>query len=183
MPILTKCRKLVGTFKHSTTLSEQLANTIGRLNTASAMARPLYDVEDEGVELDLEDLGTPCRSSNRTKLVQDMVTRWNSTLAMLRSISESHSAIRMVITSDADRRKKYQSELLEDYELGVVEDLILLLDPFLEMTKLVSGSLYVTASITLPGVTRILECLQLYQPAEGSFNFIKLSLNSYRSYS
>ncbi len=172
LPLLVKCRKLVGTFKHSTTLSEQLANTIGRLNTTAA--RPLYDDEDEGVDLEfgLEELGTPCRSSNRTKLVQDMVTRWNSTLAMLRSICESHTAIRRVITSDPDRKKKYLHELLDDHELGVIDDLILLLDPFLEMTKLVSGSLYVTVSITLPGVTRLLECLQLYEPANGNSIFI-----------
>ncbi len=50
LPLLVKCRKLVGTFKHSTTLSEKLANTIGRLNTTAA--RPLYDDEDEGVDLE-----------------------------------------------------------------------------------------------------------------------------------
>ena len=36
------------------------------------------------------------------------ITRWNSTLAMLISVFESHSAIRMVITSDNETKKKYQ---------------------------------------------------------------------------
>ncbi len=81
-------------------------------------------------------------------------------------------AIRSVITSDPDRKKKYLHELLDDHELGVIDDLILLLDPFLEMTKLVSGSLYVAVSITLPGVTRLLECLLFYEPANGNSIFI-----------
>jgi hypothetical protein len=76
----------------------------------------------------------------------------------------------MVITSDSETRAKYQHELLTDEELGIVEDLILLLDPFLEMTKLISGSKYVTSSIVLPATTRLLECLGLYEPKNGKFN-------------
>ena len=120
MPIITECRKLVGTFKHSTTLSEQLTNTIRSIHSS---AKPLYVNEDADVELDLglEELesliGGDSGSSSmglRTKLVQNLVTRWNSTLAMLISVSESHSAIRMVITSDPERKKKFQHELLTD---------------------------------------------------------------------
>lgn len=161
MPLLAKCRKLVGTFKHSTCLSEQLTNTIRTLHT-----RPLYQEDDDEVdlEIELEELVTISSSSIRTKLVQDLVTRWNSTLAMLSSVLESHSAIRLVITSSSDNKKKYLVELLSDSELSIIEDLILLLDPFLEMTKLVSGSKYVTSSIVLPAITRLLECLGIYQP-------------------
>ena len=38
-----------------------------------------------------------------------------------------------------------------------------LLHPFLQITKLSSGSKYVTSSIILPAVTRILEILQVYE--------------------
>ena len=164
-PLLAKCRKLVGTFKHSTSLSEQLSNTI-RSN-----ARPLYIEEDDEVDLEIgiEELVNISSCNLRTKLVQDLVTRWNSTLAMLSSIFESHSAIRMVITSDSESKKKYQHSLLTDNELGIVEDLILLLDPFLEMTKMVSGSKYVTSSIVLPSITRLLECLKLYSSNNGNY--------------
>jgi len=165
-PLLEKCRKLVGTFKHSTSLSEQLANTIRNLNSR---ARSLHADDDDELDPEVDVQEPVCTGSLRTKLVQDLVTRWNSTLAMLSSISESHAAIRMVITSDQDWRKKYQHELLTDNELGVVEDLILLLDSFLEMTKLVSGQKYVTISIVLPAVTRLLECLHLYEPSSGNF--------------
>lgn len=167
MPLLAKCRKLVGTFKHSTSLSEQLTNTI---KTLKLNAKALFEEEDDGVDLDfgLEELINISSSGLKTKLVQDLVTRWNSTLAMLSSVFESHAAIRMVITSDPDIKKKYGHELLSDAELGIVEDLILLLDPFLEMTKLVSGSHYVTSSIVLPAITRLLECLKLYAPCNGN---------------
>lgn len=173
MPLITKCRKLVGTFKHSTTLSEQLTNTI---RTLHSKAKPLYVDEDQEVGLDLETLeeletlidSDKSGKSLRTKLVQDLVTRWNSTLAMLISISESHSAIRLVITSDPERRAKYQHELLTDLELVIIEDLIVLLDPFLEMTKLVSGSKYVTISVVLPAITTLLECLALFEPTKGN---------------
>ncbi len=90
MPLLAKCRKLVGTFKHSTTLSEQLTNTV-KSNRLSP--KPLYNEDDDEVDLEigLEELVGISESSLRTKLVQDLVTRWNSTLAMLSSVFESHS--------------------------------------------------------------------------------------------
>ena len=163
----------MGTFKHSTSLSEQLTQTIRSLRSN---AKPLHICDDEEADLELgleelEDLisGDSSSSSNglRTKLVQDLVTRWNSTLAMLISVVESHSAIRVVLTSDQETKKKFQHELLTDNELFIVEDLIVLLDPFLEMTKLVSGSKYVTVSVVLPAITRLLECLILYEPAKG----------------
>jgi len=173
MPVIMKCRKLVGTFKHSTSLSEQLSNTILTLKMNS---KPLYLEDDDQVNIEagLEEISNMNKDGLRTKLVQDLVTRWNSTLAMLTSVFESHSSIRMVLTSNPETKKKYIHELLTDKELGIVEDLILLLDPFLEMTKLVSGSKYVTSSIVLPAITRLSECLKLYEPNNGNFKRINL---------
>ncbi len=78
---------------------------------------------DVDLQIGLEELETLINADSgttnkglRTKLVQDLVTRWNSTLAMLISVSESHSAIRMVITTDHVTKKKFQSELLNDNE-------------------------------------------------------------------
>jgi hypothetical protein len=88
MPLITKCRKLVGTFKHSTSLSEQLTNTIRNLRST---AKPLYEclVEDDDLELGMEELETlmsadaeASKLGLRTKLIQDLVTRWNSTLCL-----------------------------------------------------------------------------------------------------
>lgn len=43
----------------------------------------------------------------------------------------------MVITREENIKKKFSHELLSEQELKVVEDLILLLTPFQEMTVLV----------------------------------------------
>ena len=172
IPILTKSRKLVGTFKHSTVLSEQLSNV---LKTLEIEALPLFVDQMNDVDFEIlthrdeqESVNENENKNVRTKLVQDMATRWNSTLAMFTSVYQSHSAIRHVILRDIDLRKKYSNELLTDYELGVLEDMINLLKPFLEITKLSSGSRYVTSSIILPAITRLKECLMLFESKNGN---------------
>ena len=110
--------------------------------------------------------------SLRTKLVQDMVVRWNSTLMMLTSIFEAHGSIRIVICNDSITKSNYQHELLSENELNIVEDLIFLLQPFLEITKLLSASEYVTSSIIIPAVTRLTKCLQNFKSIHGN-NFIE----------
>ena len=79
-PILTKCRKLVGSFKHSSSMSEKLSDIIKNLHKETNSNQDLY--MDEQLEI------IERRDENRcqTKLVQDLSTRWNSTLAMLKSI-------------------------------------------------------------------------------------------------
>ena len=74
MPLITKCRKLVGTFKHSTNLSEKLTKMIRSLHSN---AKPLYVDEDEDVDLELglQELETLIRSdagvSNKGLLDQE----------------------------------------------------------------------------------------------------------------
>jgi len=92
-PILAKCRKLVGTFKHSTSLSEKLSEVLRKC------ANLYLDEEIDQQEIDeivdmIEKSDEPHKKQLKLKLVQDMATRWNSTLAMLISIFDSHSAIR-----------------------------------------------------------------------------------------
>jgi len=93
-PILARCRHLVGTFKHSTSLSEKLSDAIKKA------AKLFYDEEISQAQIDVnyESMNNetdPIRKKQlRLKLVQDMATRWNSTLAMLDSVFNSHAAIR-----------------------------------------------------------------------------------------
>ena len=47
-------------------------------------------------------------------------------------------------------------------EIEVIEDLIELIHPFFQLTEIMSGTKYVTISSVLPGVTRLLEILQIY---------------------
>ena len=81
----------------------------------------------------------------------------------------------MVINKKPDTKRKYQHELLSSVDLGVIEDMIVLLEPFYEVFKLLSASTYVTSSINLPAVTRLLGCLQIYESKNGN-SFIQFYL-------
>ena len=92
-PILAKCRQLVGTFKHSTSLSEKLSEALRQTSPLYLDEEIDQRVIDETLSL-IETAEPPQITQLRLKLVQDMATRWNSTLAMLISVFDSHSAIR-----------------------------------------------------------------------------------------
>ena len=113
-PLLSKCRTLVGTFKHSTTMSAKLTEVI---KAGNIIENPIVsDVEPEILFLDeeneqavsqqshefelLDEAAVVVRKNNlKTKLVQDMVTRWNSTLAMLTRLVEFSPFIRYVFSN------------------------------------------------------------------------------------
>ena len=65
-------------------------------------------------------------------------------------------------------KKKYNHELLSHADLDIIGDLIKLLKPFQELTALISASKYVTSSIVLPAVTRLIEVLMLYESSNGT---------------
>ena len=52
--------------------------------------------------------------------------------------------------------------------MDIISDLIKLLKPFQELTLLISASEYVTSSIVLPAVTRLMEVLMLYEASNGT---------------
>ena len=79
------------------------------------------------------------------KLVQDVCTRWNSTLAMIERIVEQRAALNAIFSDEF----KYDL-ILNDDEFGILNDVVAILTPFLVATELLSGSKYVTASISLP---------------------------------
>ena len=53
--------------------------------------------------------------------------------------------------------------LLSGTDIEVLEDLVHLLLPFFQFTELMSGSMYVTIFVVIPGVTRLLENLQIFE--------------------
>jgi len=67
-------------------LGENFAN-----NTLNTTAKTLCLDKEDIDELNIHE--TYFNQSRRTKLVQELVTRWNSTLAMLTSINESRVLI------------------------------------------------------------------------------------------
>lgn len=75
---------------------------------------------------------------------------------------------RAVISKDVEIKKKYSHELLSYEDLEIIGDLIQLLKPFQELTVFISASQYVTSSIVLPAVTRLMEVLILYESNNGT---------------
>ena len=75
MPVLVKCRKLIGTFNHSTQLTETL-------------------IEDQMKTNDQE----PDKSKwTKLRLIQDVVTRWNSLYLMLSRLVKLKDAVKRVL--------------------------------------------------------------------------------------
>jgi len=88
----------VGTFKHSTYLSEKLSDTLRKSHALYLDEEIDQRLIQETLEL-IETSEAPQKKTLKLKLVQDMATRWNSTLAMLISIFDSLSAIRYTALS------------------------------------------------------------------------------------
>ena len=143
LDLVKKCRNFVCTFKHSTYLSDQLKKVLNR-NVAKESGN------DEAKH--------PLKT-----LKQDVPTRWNSTYIMLKSVLDAHDCVKSVINSTAELRKKYVQILLNNVDIEILEDLVHLLLPFFQFTKIMSGSQYVTISVVIPGITRLLEILQIYE--------------------
>ena len=115
-----KCKSIVSHFHRSTKSSEKLRTV-------------------------QEQLGMP-----QLKLIQDVVTRWNSTYLMFERIASQHEAI----TTTLCLLDKAQMCLSTD-EKEFILKAIALLRPFLQATEQISGEKYVSISMIIP-LTRLL---------------------------
>ena len=113
--LLKKCRSIVGHFNHSDLKQSALL--------------------EKQIELNI----------NQHKLIQDVSTRWNSSLAMIERIIEQRTALNAVF-SDCH---KYDF-IINENENKLLLEIVYVLTPFKAATDLLSGSKYVTASLSLP---------------------------------
>lgn len=79
----------------------------------------------------------------KTKLVQDYVTRWNSTHDMMVSISKNRDAINNCLRSN----RKTEEWYITVSQNEIIADLINILEPFKSATEILGGDKYVTLSI------------------------------------
>jgi hypothetical protein len=116
--LVKKCRNLVGTFKHSNFLTDQLNKAMQQRRSAAER------LENNNKEL-----------PRVTTLKQDVPTRWNSTFIMLESILNSMDCIKMVINNNSEMKKKYSNILLNGNYIEILEDLLHLLKLFFNLQK------------------------------------------------
>nr|XP_022911349.1 zinc finger BED domain-containing protein 4-like [Onthophagus taurus] len=83
-------------------------------------------------------------NKNPRKLIQDVVTRWNSTFYMLERFCELEEAIRTTISLI----KKELSVITSD-EWDIIKELVTILKPLENVTNIICGEKYVTASLAV----------------------------------
>ena len=114
--LVGKCRKLVSVFKQSYLKTMSLHN-----------AQAVLEIK-------------------QLQVLQDVETRWNSALIMIRRILQIYPAIYATLYTD----KKHQHLLPSDSELHALDDLKQLLTPIEDATKRISSEKKPTASYILP---------------------------------
>nr|XP_033473582.1 zinc finger BED domain-containing protein 1-like [Epinephelus lanceolatus] len=124
--VLAKCRKVVGHFKHS------LANS-DELNAQQAS------------------LG-----QDQEPLVQDVPTRWNSTLEMIKRVRRNRDPLHSMLT-----QQKHNLTLPTNSEYEKLEKLEKLLEPCRYITELLGGEKYVSCSVVLPALCHLQQVVKI----------------------
>ncbi|XP_055065255.2 E3 SUMO-protein ligase ZBED1-like [Misgurnus anguillicaudatus] len=124
--VLAKCRKVVRLFKHSP------ANT-DELNVQQAS---LGQVQEP--------------------LVQDVPTRWNSTLEMIKRLRRNRDALHTTLS-----QQKHNLTLPTDAEYEKLAKLEKLLEPCRYITELLGGDKYVSCSVVLPALCHLQHTMKI----------------------
>ncbi|XP_072246410.1 E3 SUMO-protein ligase ZBED1-like [Leuresthes tenuis] len=114
--VLAKCRKIVGHFKQSPASTTELNQQQVALGKKSE------------------------------QLIQDVPTRWNSTLAMVSRLLCNREAVQATL----DQQNNHRWVMLTEAEWGKLQRLEVLLEPCRYVTELLGGEAYVSCSVVLP---------------------------------
>ncbi|CAL9696518.1 unnamed protein product [Knipowitschia caucasica] len=123
---LAKCRKVVGHFKHSPANSDEL----------NVQQASLGQVQEP--------------------LVQDVSTRWNSTLEMLQRVRRNRDALHTVLS-----QQKQNLALPTNAEYEKLAKLAELLEPCRFITELLGGNKYVSCSVVLPALCHLQHVMKI----------------------
>ncbi|KAE8295701.1 hypothetical protein D5F01_LYC06636 [Larimichthys crocea] len=123
--VLAKCRKIVGHFKHSPSNAQEL--------NEQQIAHGL----------------------KQESLAQDVATRWNSTLEMVKRIQRNKSPLTTTLA-----QQKSKIAMLTDQELDKLQKLQELLDPCRYVTELLGGEQYVSCSVVLPALRHLFRVME-----------------------
>ncbi|XP_058619761.1 E3 SUMO-protein ligase ZBED1-like [Onychostoma macrolepis] len=123
--VLAKCHKIVGHFKHSPSNSQEL-----------------------------KEQQVACEQKQES-LIQDVTTRWNSTLEMVKRIQQNKSPMTTTLT-----QQKSSVAMLTAQELTKLQKLEELLEPCKYVTELLGGEQYVSCSVVLPALCHLFKIME-----------------------
>uniref|UniRef100_A0A8C1D0C7 Uncharacterized protein n=2 Tax=Cyprinus carpio TaxID=7962 RepID=A0A8C1D0C7_CYPCA len=123
--VLAKCRKIVGHFKHSPSNAHEL-------------------MEQQ----------VAC-GQKQESLVQDVTTRWNSTLEMVKRIQRNKSPLTTTLA-----QQKSNVAMLTTQELAKLQKLEELLEPCRYVTELLGGEQYISCSVVLPALCHLFKIME-----------------------
>ncbi|XP_035993655.1 zinc finger BED domain-containing protein 1-like [Fundulus heteroclitus] len=124
--VLAKCRKIVGHFRHSAANSMELKAQQAALG------------------------------QQQEPLIQDVPTRWNSTLEMIKRLNRNHAAIKA--TLDQQRHKLV---MLTPPEWDKLQRLSTLLEPCRYVTEILGGEAYISCSVVLPALRHLRQVMKV----------------------
>ncbi|XP_078111814.1 E3 SUMO-protein ligase ZBED1-like [Sander vitreus] len=126
--VLAKCRKLVGHFKHS-----------------PANAAELQCQQRQ-------------RGQDPEPLIQDVPTRWNSTLSMITRLEKNKDALRAILDLHQQRSTP---AFLTNAEFEKIKKLETVLEPCRYVTELVGGEQYISCSVVLPALCHLFRVMEV----------------------
>jgi histidinol phosphatase-like PHP family hydrolase len=129
--IIEKCRKLVGTFNHSTILTEKL-------------------LQDQNTSNENE---SDKSKWTKLRLIQDVITRWNSLYQMLKRVVILKNSIKHVL--NLREGEAHVDKDLSDEEYHKIDELCSVLEPFFLMTERLSAEKYPTSSLIWPAQIKL----------------------------
>ena len=121
---LTKCRKIVTSFNHSSQLNDLLEESQIR----------------QGVE-----------KNHILHLIQDVKTRWHSTFLMAERMLKLHSYVKDIFNSK-QQYKDMRKYLLDEDEMVNLKETVNALLSFNQVSVLLSGDRYATCSLIIPSI-------------------------------
>lgn len=128
--IIDKVKKIVAYFKHSNVAQDDLRN----------------EQEKEGKT-----------DGTYLYLIQEIATRWNSTFYCLERFKLLSGHVGKILLSPCH---KAAPPMITPSELGVIEEVLMLLRPFEAATKTISGEKYVSGSLVIPLINCVKTSLQ-----------------------
>ncbi|KAL3048837.1 hypothetical protein OYC64_008341 [Pagothenia borchgrevinki] len=123
---LAKCRKIVGHFKHSPANTAELQVEQGALG------------------------------QKQEPLIQDVPTRWNSTLEMVKRLIRNQAAIKATLD-----QQQHKLVMLTPPERDKIQRLETLLEPCRYLTKILGGEAYVSCSVVLPALCHLRRVMEV----------------------